>query len=120
MTDESYTYLVGCIINGTHFGSTANEDETTTEVNKINLNVYPNPSQQGFDIFYNIPKKYDVSKLTIYNLRGQKVLQAEVSGLGVFHWDGRDTMQNKLASGVCFAKVNILLGQSSSTKLTLK
>jgi hypothetical protein len=34
--------------------------------------------------------------------------------------DGRDTMQNKLASGVCFAKVNTLLGQSSSTKLTLK
>ena len=121
-TDEADVNLYGCIINGTSYGEipSSNDDFNIPAIDDILLNVHPNPSQQGFYISYNIPKEYDVSKLTIYNLRGQKVLQEEVRGSGVFHWDGRDTMQNKLASGIYFAKVNTLLGQSTSTKLTLK
>lgn len=89
-------------------------------IDDIRLNVYPNPSQQGFDISYNIPIKYDESRLTIFNLRGQKVLQADVRGSGVYHWDGRNTMQNQLAKGVYLIKISTSLGQSTSKKLTLK
>jgi len=84
------------------------------------IQCYPNPSQQGFDISYDIPNKQGVSQLTIYNLRGQKILRTEVRDSGVFHWDGRDALQNKLPSGVYLIKIDTLPGQSTTTKLTLK
>ena len=121
-TDEADVNLYGCIINGTSYGEipSSNDDFNIPAIDDILLNVYPNPSQQGFDISYNIPKEYGVSKLTIYNLRGQKVLQAEVRGSGVFHWDGRDTMQNKLASGIYLIQIVSTQGMNSIRKVTVK
>ena len=121
-TDEADVNLYGCIINGTSYGEipSSNDDFNIPAIDDILLNVYPNPSQQGFDISYNIPKEYGVSKLTIYNLRGQKVLQAEVRGSGVLHWDGRDTMQNKLASGIYLIQIVSTQGMNSIRKVTVK
>lgn len=120
MTDESCAYLVGCIINGSHFGSTANEDETTTEVNSINIHVYPNPSQGGFYIQYQIPLRYADSILRVYNLRGQVVLQKTLFGSGEYHWDGRDEKQNRLASGIYLIQIVSTQGISTIKKVTVK
>lgn len=120
MTDESCAYLVGCIVNGTHFGSTANEDDTTTEVNNIKIQVYPNPSQRGFNIQYLIPPKYADSILRIYNLRGQVILQKTIPSSGEYHWDGRDEKLNRLASGIYLIQIVSTQGMSSIKKVTMK
>ncbi len=88
-------------------GIVSNDSDIVPMITRLNKN-YPNPFNPETTISFDINKSQHV-KLEIYNVRGQKVktlcndnLQA---GNHKYIWNGRDQNNNKVASGVYFAKM---------------
>jgi hypothetical protein len=69
---------------------------------------YPNPFNPLTNIVYYLPKD-DQVRLTVYNLRGQKVRQLvksfQTKGWKTVLWDGRDSGDKEVASGVYFCQL---------------
>jgi len=68
----------------------------------------PNPFNAGTTIKYNLPKTCQV-RLQIYNILGQKVRtlvdKFEEAGYKEARWDGKNDLNNSVASGVYFYKI---------------
>lgn len=89
--------------------SVDDNDQTATVPEDFALaQNYPNPFNPTTSILYKIARTAEV-KLSIYNLRGQKVrtLVDERQGVGVYRvqWDGRDQFGRAIASGVYLYKL---------------
>ena len=69
---------------------------------------YPNPFNPLTNISYLLPVDAEV-KLTIYNLRGEKVKELvnglQVKGMKKMVWDGKDSQGETVASGIYFCKL---------------
>jgi len=69
---------------------------------------YPNPFNPLTNISYFIPEDAEV-KLTIYNLRGEKVRELvnglQAKGKKKIVWEGKDSHGEKVASGIYFCKL---------------
>ena len=97
---------------------TAIGDETHVPIpDSIILYNYPNPFRTDTTINFILPEKSSV-KLTIYNLKGQKVktLLNNVGnkGLNSVTWNGKDMDGKPVASGVYFTHIDT--GKSSHTE----
>ncbi len=77
---------------------------------KLDISNYPNPFNPSTTISFAVPKQGNV-KLSIYNIKGQKVreLLNERMGRG-FHkvvWDGTDLRRSPVASGMYFVVLEV-------------
>jgi flagellar hook assembly protein FlgD len=70
---------------------------------------YPNPFNPTTTISYTLPDNITDSHVTIYNVRGQKVITldatAAASGLHQATWHGDDSSGKPVASGVYFYRI---------------
>ena len=79
-------------------------DDVTPEIGKVQLhNNFPNPFNPETNISFSIPSE-QIVKLTIYNLKGQKVRELVngqfVSGEHSVVWNGTDENGKKVGSGL--------------------
>lgn len=86
---------------------TAIHDRDDTEIpHTIVLSAYPNPFNASVAISY----RFQTGKggtLEIFNIQGQQVNSFKLNGKeGRINWDARDTMGNKISSGIYFARVS--------------
>ncbi|MCK4653274.1 MAG: T9SS type A sorting domain-containing protein, partial [Candidatus Cloacimonetes bacterium] len=88
--------------------------------NYFNLNNYPNPFNPSTTISFDLPKESDV-EITVYNIRGQKVKTLTndhfEKGTHSVVWNGTDTNNKSVASGIYFYKISA--GKSSAMKKML-
>lgn len=88
---------------------------------KPTLQISPNPFNPDTIIYCNLPEAAE-TEINIYNLKGQLVKHLAKEQLSAgkhrFAWDGRDTNQRPVASGVYFFRVSAL-GRSSIHKAVL-
>ena len=92
------------------------EQTTTTEdypnvATTIGLqNNYPNPFNPTTTISFSLQNNSNV-KLSIYNIKGQKVKQLLINQLSAGEhsvvWDGRDSNGKRVSSGIYFYKLNV-------------
>jgi hypothetical protein len=84
---------------------------------------YPNPFNPLTNITYFLPVDAEV-KLTIYNLRGEKVKQFidgfQAKGWKKIIWDGKNSQGKKVASGIYFCKLQISAGSETIRMVLLK
>ena len=93
------------------------EDNPAVTMPELVLSNAPNPFISGTAISFTLPKSAHVN-LTIYNLKGQKVVKLNDSkfkkGDYKLHWDGTDSNHRKVCSGLYFAR--LITGKSTSTR----
>ena len=79
-------------------------DPTYKDV-KITSSNYPNPFNPSTTIEYSLPESGEV-EISIYNIKGQKVKQlvreCQEPGTHTILWDGKDTENKSVGSGVYF------------------
>jgi hypothetical protein len=81
---------------------TATLDSETIQQEILSLEVYPNPFNSVLSLF--IDSKGSGS-LVIYDILGRIITEFEYeSGSTLIRWDARDTLGNKVSSGIYFAR----------------
>ena len=84
---------------------------------------YPNPFNPLTNISYFLPVDAEI-KLTIYNLRGEKVKELigdfQAKGWKKIIWDGKDSQGKKVASGIYFCKLQSNAGNEIIKMVLLK
>jgi len=82
---------------------------------------YPNPANPSTTISFSLPEDSNI-ELSIFNVKGQKVktLKKEYLSKGTHNiiWEGNDSNNNKVASGIYFYKL-ITKGQTYTKKMIL-
>ncbi|RLC50584.1 MAG: hypothetical protein DRI23_02985 [Candidatus Cloacimonadota bacterium] len=80
----------------------------TIHASKINLSNYPNPFNPTTTISFNlIAKDAKNAKLTIYNLKGNKIRQYPISNnQSSIVWDGTEKNNQQVPSGIYFYSLN--------------
>lgn len=72
------------------------------------LNAYPNPSNQGNDISFELPA-YSYTSLKIYNSKGQLVKtlinENRLPGKNSINWNGKNNNNESVASGIYLLKL---------------
>lgn len=120
----------GCLIAGSQpysivkFGNIGISHINTPNIDKIILNNnYPNPFNPETNISFSIPLDQKV-KLTIYNLKGQKVKELIngqiVAGTHSVVWNGKDNNGKQVGSGLFFFKLKTDNKEISKKMLLLK
>jgi len=95
--------------------STANEDL----VQQPSLNIYPNPVSFSRDGQLKVAAKGFVrAEINIYNIRGQKVISAQL-GEDEYRWDGRDDKGNSVSSGIYLMRVEDARKRRVSRKIVI-
>ncbi len=86
----------------------SNEVDEYNIMNKLQVNVFPNPFNPTTTISFNNPETSKVS-IGIYNIRGQKIrsIAKEVfrKGENSIMWDGANDKGSRVASGIYFVKI---------------
>ncbi len=89
---------------------------------KTSLSCYPNPFNPNTTISYSIPAAATV-ELSIYNVKGQKVVtlvnQHQEAGEYATPWNGTDSENNPVASGVYFYRLSDDHGNNKVQKCLL-
>ena len=79
-------------------------------LNKCNLSNHPNPFNPSTTLRFSLPKDCDV-ELSIYNIKGQKVSTVAneflEKGTHTVVWNGTDTNNKTVSSGIYFYKLNV-------------
>lgn len=85
------------------------DNQTPLPTAKLKLQAYPNPFSTSTKLSFFLPEAGD-TKLTIYNVKGQRVRTLLSSplkkGYNSTEWDGMDDNGKAMASGIYFAKIN--------------
>ncbi len=102
--------------------SLTKDDSSIIETNQIVTTNYPNPFNPETTIEFNNPVQGQVS-VNIYNLKGQLVknlLQDNLNqGVHKVVWQGRDSNEQQVASGVYFYKISAGQKKSVTHKIIL-
>jgi len=85
-------------------------DGPENQPNLISLDIYPNPIKDYCTISFN---NHNISlkdpRITIYNIKGQKIRELEVEnfklGINEVMWDGNNSNGMKVASGIYFCVI---------------
>lgn len=98
-------------------------DATHDEVNpapSVSISNYPNPFKGSTTFCTNAARGILAeAKITIYNVKGQKVREIPASGLSTSTWDGRDASGKAVASGVYFYRLTANNVNSTTKKMLL-
>jgi FlgD Ig-like domain len=102
-------------------GPTAIRNQTSSLPYKFTLNQnYPNPFNPSTEISYNIPEQ-DFVSLNIYDINGQLVKtlvrENQVAGAHQVVWDGTNSSERQVASGVYIYR--LVSGNNNSVKKML-
>ncbi|MDP8203790.1 MAG: T9SS type A sorting domain-containing protein [Candidatus Tenebribacter mawsonii] len=98
------------------------DDQNTTPIagNILSLTNFPNPFNPTTTISFDLASESDVS-IIVYNVKGQKVKQLINEQLSIgqhsIEWDGKDSNNKSIASGIYFYKISA--GKSTSMKKML-
>lgn len=88
----------------------ANDDEINLPELHYSMNAYPNPFNPTTTISFSIPEESKVD-IAIYNLKGQKVKQLVndniAKGQHSIIWNGEDSADKKVASGIYFYRLSV-------------
>lgn len=120
---SSFTVNRMQLMNDLLFDDGVNENNQSSQVIKeINLfQNYPNPANPSTTISFSLPEDSNI-ELSIFNVKGQKVktLKKEYLSKGTHNiiWEGNDSNNNKVASGIYFYKL-ITKGQTYTKKMIL-
>ncbi len=96
--------------------------QNTTPIagNILSLTNFPNPFNPTTTISFDLASESDVS-IIVYNVKGQKVKQLMNEHLSIgqhsIEWDGKDSNNKSIASGIYFYKISA--GKSTSMKKML-
>ena len=94
--------------NGLYVNTPNKENVNTVE--KYSICNYPNPFNPETTISYTVPKDADV-EISIYNIKGQKVKtilnEKVLKGNHSIIWNGVDSSNKPVSSGVYFYKLNV-------------
>ena len=97
-------------------------NELNISNSKLNISNYPNPFNPSTTISYSIPAAAAV-ELSIYNVKGQKVVtlvnQHQEAGEYATQWNGTDSENNPVASGVYFYRLSDDHGNNKVQKCLL-
>lgn len=108
--------LVESILNSPFFARSTETGKATPADFQL-LQNYPNPFNPKTEIAYSLPEDSYV-KLTIYNIRGQKVKvlvdEYQSAGTRKAIWDGRDESRERVASGIYLYRLEA--GKFTQTK----
>ena len=92
-------------------------DQNITSIENLDSKVYPNPFNPTTTISFNNPTESKV-KISIFNIKGQKIKTIANSTFTKGHntvvWNGDDSNNSKVASGVYFVKITT--GQASNIR----
>ena len=92
------------------FGKPDNESNESIPDNIMLYSNFPNPFNPQTTISFALPEESKV-ELTIYNIKGQKVrsLVSEEMNRGIHRklWNGKDSYDKEVSSGVYFYKLNV-------------
>ncbi len=87
----------------------SNDDQVIPSANLALYPNYPNPFGTDTNIRYNLPKATK-AKLTIYNIKGQKVKELtnsqQKSGINSINWNGRDDNDKQVSNGIYYYQLN--------------
>lgn len=108
MQEENIPFIAQAGKRYYHIKFTKDQD-LANEKTYLQLNQnYPNPFNPTTNISFYLSKD-DHVRLAIYNIKGQKVKELfngmKTAGTHVFEWDGKDSNQKEVKSGVYFYKV---------------
>jgi hypothetical protein len=86
------------------------------------VSTYPNPFNPSTNIAFNLPKNAHV-ELNVYNIKGQRVKtlanQTMSQGNHVIKWNGVDSYNRKVGSGIYFVMINVEGQDRVMKKITL-
>jgi hypothetical protein len=87
------------------------------------LENYPNPFNEGTVIPFDLKEAYP-AKLMIFNVNGQEVLEVDLNdlqrGRNEFEWNGMNTDEQLLASGIYFYRLEVDGQQQTHRMLLLR
>jgi hypothetical protein len=102
-TTSYFISISACEINGVHYGEpVSNVDELIPQSTAIGLSCFPNPFKDTIKITYRIPDKSKYGTLSIYNVKGQLIINTTVNGEGDFEWDCRSKSGKLMPNGVYY------------------
>jgi len=99
--------------------TTANDDDTIPAVSTLSLITSPNPFRDNLSIELGRKANTPV-QITIYNSKGQLIRALETLPGSRFWWDGRDSKNNPVPSGVYLLMAVTPEGSVASKVLKLK
>ena len=115
------TVVEGAIVD-INFEEIGIEDENECVINHLELSNYPNPFNSSTTISFYCHRDAENTEITIYNLKGQKVIQLRITnyelGMNEVIWDGKDDSGKSINSGVYFYKLKTD-GFSQTKKMVL-
>jgi len=114
--EDTYNYSRNIF---TYNASDIEPDNTDLQLIDYNLNNYPNPFNPTTTISYNLPINAKNTTIEIYNIKGKKVrtlhINSEKQGTNQVAWDGKNSDNKSVSSGIYFYKLNVN-GKSSPAK----
>lgn len=107
-------------LNFSDIGNSSGGNEDVPE-NSLSLNIYPNPFSGSDDLqvkLNGLSRNIVKSELKVYNVKGQLIRRIEGSQdrSDQLSWDGNDSSNNKVASGVYLLKIAVDDGSSIQTR----
>lgn len=118
-TGGTITYMPVDII----LQETGIEDNNCIAERRLNLSNYPNPFNPNTTIFFNLPQNAN-TKLSVYNIRGQLIKTLTDSKLQAgnhsYVWNGRDSNNREVSSGVYFYRLESELFSETKRMLLIK
>jgi hypothetical protein len=95
---------------------------TNEELPNVNIKLsnYPNPFNPRTKINYDLPCNFENPILEIFNIKGEKIRQYAISSYkSSLIWDGTDSNQNQVSSGVYLYRIKANDGTLLSKKMLL-
>lgn len=72
---------------------------------KITVRSYPNPFQSGESVSFK-SESDKISKLDVYNIKGQKVFSCS-NNSNIVHWNGKDLNNKNVAKGIYLTRIKV-------------
>jgi hypothetical protein len=106
-----YGSIWGIYSQKLHLEPTFSDDELVGPIEI--LSNYPNPFNPETTISFSIIQTSSFVNINIFNIKGQKIKQLEISpesireGINEIIWDGKNSENQSVASGIYFYQLNI-------------
>lgn len=108
--------LIGAHIDGQGYGTVSIDDSVNQPNELLTTKCYPNPFKDNLTVTYDASHvKGTNCYIDIYNIKGQRILQANLNDSGIFPWNGKDMNSIPISSGIYFY---LIKGDILSSRIT--